>query len=377
MNYATMDTYPTVPAVQAPVRSDLFPTVNSVPHNIRPPPSLPPSSGSVARADPPRPPKPQTAFEDRHFLRGDVDESCRVLANLFTACMLCMFNSPFVVGLKLSLDPDVHYFFGRPFHLFVGPLIWLLPLLILGQWVVNIMMIRSRVKYRIAFLVMPILAAALVIGLGSAYYLHSKYLYWQLQSNDCSNSYLGLVAKRDLQDASDAAAALYQQCLQRVRREEDVVDGRGGREEWIRFQLRYPTLPACEEFISAERSQRYVEPWTGHPIKAGFRSGIRAGKNAVDYHDAWAYLASLELNHACTGFCTAGTVMWTGYERSGRTGGACARHVAMKFLVVKRDGKILMVTGFLVVVLSVFLFIWATPFLKRLGYTASLAGAGI
>eukprot|EP00929_Paragymnodinium_shiwhaense_P112477 TRINITY_DN80733_c0_g1_i1.p1 TRINITY_DN80733_c0_g1~~TRINITY_DN80733_c0_g1_i1.p1 ORF type:complete len:386 (+),score=70.15 TRINITY_DN80733_c0_g1_i1:65-1222(+) len=81
------------------------------------------------------------------------------------------------------------------------------------------------------------------------------------------------------------------------------------------------------------------------------------------------YLASLEANYNCAGFCKSGEMLWNPAPDSTPKGeGACAPYVGLKFLTILRQARLLFVIAGITGAVALIGLTAADPLLNRLGY---------
>jgi len=159
-------------------------------------------------------------------------------------------------------------------------------------------------------------------------------------SSECSGRVLE--RKAELQQAYEQALGVYHICVERTKQE--LVP---------QATFRIMTLPMCKEwFLNANGTN----PSTIIPQNGYSKERVR------DFH----YLASVEKNHVCGGFCQAGPSLWTGF--GDREGSVCAPIVAAKFMTIKRRADMIFWTSLINLLILIISYVYARPLLERLGY---------
>merc|ERR1712216_740458 len=105
-----------------------------------------------------------------------------------------------------------------------------------------------------------------------------------------------------------------------------------------------------------------IEAWKGYPLRHHLKKAPHA------YSSEWKYLASVERNQLCGGFCEPGPMLWTSIEETGRQGGKCAPYVAIKMLVIAHEGGVVMMMGFIILVIAFLLYFALGRWMKRIGF---------
>mmetsp|Transcript_50746 Transcript_50746/g.134083 ORF Transcript_50746/g.134083 Transcript_50746/m.134083 type:complete len:325 (-) Transcript_50746:42-1016(-) len=253
-------------------------------------------------------------------------------AYMFTVAVLCLYSGPVVLALQLGLDPDVAYWIGR-----YGQIAGLIPiyilmmhLVILGQFAGE----EKRCKKSI-FAWTAVLPAVLLAVSGGLYMTSGRYWAGTLISEECSATYGA--QKAELQKAYSEALGMYQDCRQ------NMVAANGGMEPRWR-----PTLQSCAEWARLAPADE-GEAW--RPYSARSSEAVRS------FRKEFEYLASVEANHVCGGFCQPGPMLWNDYDVIGKQGTRCSPMVGNKFQIIARQGLQLLVislTG-----ISCFFFLWS------------------
>lgn len=301
-------------------------------------------------------PNYQSAIEEgrppaKHPAVADID--CRSVAYLTTVCLFCVYAAPTVVSAQLGSDPDVAFWIGS-----FGNLALFIPVWLLGMYYVQLWQLARGRHHRVLLILTGTVPAVMLMIIGGSYMGRSKFLYGQLKADDCSGRG-GLAEKPLLQDAYDQARGLYDECLLKLY----VTNGN-------QTLPRRPTLQSCEEWFGEE--------WYGAAPNAS--SNDFAAWRGYHYHDIggqpitkrrrreFNYLASVEANHACGGFCKVGLPLWTEYDVVGRQGTMCAPIVGLKFLVAQHQGEVVFGLASILLALNFIVYIAMRQFLERLGY---------
>eukprot|EP00928_Gymnodinium_smaydae_P090683 TRINITY_DN74442_c0_g1_i1.p1 TRINITY_DN74442_c0_g1~~TRINITY_DN74442_c0_g1_i1.p1 ORF type:complete len:302 (-),score=36.69 TRINITY_DN74442_c0_g1_i1:32-877(-) len=217
-------------------------------------------------------------------------------ARAFTVACFLVYAGPCVIAFQLGSDPDVAYWIDRS-ALFVAAL---LPLLFVGQHFLHVLQVRagqSRMPLLLAASVLPALALSISAG---HYGFEANNLQGMLMSDMCLASHLP--AKRRLQMAYMDGYGLHLKCLQRY-----------GLDPNTQLLTRYPLLQNCKEWADY------------HDTHVGT-------EKLADLH----YLATVEANHVCGGFCQPGPMLWTPMRKFHQQDNACASDVGLKFRTVER-----------------------------------------
>lgn len=251
----------------------------------------------------------------------------RTAALLVTVIILSIYAGPAVISVQLGADPDAGFWIGK-----FGLLALMLPLFFLFMYSLDIFLShRGRQSSKILLITM-LCPAILFVVIGGAYMGSSAYLYGQLKSMDCSAE-SGLDKKPLLQEAYDDARSLYDECLQILY----VANGNTS-------LTRRPTLQSCEEWVG-KAGPDFIEPWKGY----GIHNLGRRHRWSKEFY----YLANVEANHICGGFCFKGPPLWNNFDYDDlRVSGACAQFVAMKFLVIEHEGEVVFWVGIVAAIFS-------------------------
>lgn len=202
-------------------------------------------------------------FEKRHQL----------FPSLMTLAFFALFGYPIVAGVSLALDPTVAYFIGR-----WGFMVLAIPFLIFIGHAAHEKYQRPRFWAVMGSTVLP---ALIVIAVAYAHVLPLGHLNAVLVSQDCTSYPL----KFKLQNAYEAAAALFGQCATRVA---------GATNSTPTSAAMLLDVTDCVEYRVSQLHQVYDEQW--------------------------ALLGKLEQAQGCSGFCIPGQIgLWSRQPSAGDT----------------------------------------------------------
>lgn len=279
----------------------------------------------------------------------------RFLQMAFTVGMGLAFAPTVILCLKLAYDGDVAFWIGE-----WGYLAFLVPLIIGLQHGLHAWMLSEPGRLRrYIFLWAPVICSIIFMVVGGIYYSLGRYYHGQLRADECSESGTD-TAKFWLQDAYNQAHEVYDQCHQRLSQESNG------------FSLgRQPSLQVCKEWhdfldnakMNGQRS------WVPYPM--GGRKVLRA-LSQQNYVTEWKYLAWMEVEHTCGGFCTTGPSLFTSYDLMGRQGGKCAPFVGFKFIGVYQQAFMVFLIGLAIFVLTIVFYMASIPVLSSLGYKGNM-----
>mmetsp|Transcript_61720 Transcript_61720/g.133724 ORF Transcript_61720/g.133724 Transcript_61720/m.133724 type:complete len:299 (+) Transcript_61720:107-1003(+) len=262
-------------------------------------------------------------------------------ASIFSFVLFLAHAAPTVLAVQLGADPDAAFWIGR-----FGLLGLFFPFFFLLQHRLHVWQLSHGRQNLASILVTIIVPSTFFCIAGGAYMSSGRYLYGQLKAEDCTGAG-GLRQKLLLQEAYDQASKIYEQCLERVTRENGNAE------------LPYrPTLQSCTEWGKwlGEGADDEWKPWRGQSYKE-----TRLSRE-------FAYLASAEMNHICSGFCNSGKPLWTSLEDTGREGSKCGPIIALKFLAITEQGSVLCFASFVALAVTLAIFLLVRPTLDRLGY---------
>lgn len=293
----------------------------------------------------------------------------RIVASGFTMAIFVAFSAPAIVCWHLGNDPDVQYWIGR--H---GELVVLVPLFLIAVYVAHLNLLRKAERPSKRIFLIPILVLGVFFAyLGGTFLIRSLTLSSALQANDCGGQ---LPEKHELQKAYSLAHLAWNTCVERMAQEN------GGAP--LTFS---PVLQSCPEWElmtapaagnstdlrgAASKADAEKVPWEAYPLKGSRRTGVEAPADPLAPNPAtverWQYLASVEVNYACGGFCDKSQPLWTHFDQVGRLGGQCANFVGHKFLVVQHHGYVILGTNLAAVLLTGYLLHASRTELDALGY---------
>lgn len=274
------------------------------------------------------------------------------LAYIFTLSMFVIFSAPTIISIQLGLDEDVAFWIGR-----WGLCALFVPVFLLGQHFYHMWMLAEvNRRRRYIFIIVPIIPAVMFMVIGGIYMSFARNLYGQLKSSDCSEDG-ALPAKFRMQQAYEIANAAHDKCLARLQEENMGVPLR-----------RHPVLQSCPEWqeLLGEKESTVV-PWKGYQHTPGTLRQANPSNN-----HRWKYLARVELNHVCGGFCKSGPAAFVSYDKLGRFGGTCAQFIAFRFLSVMHWGIVVLAIGAVVILLTIPMYIFSRSFLTNMGYKSAI-----
>jgi len=273
------------------------------------------------------------------------------IAYMFTLTAFTILAAPTIISIQLGLDVDAAFWIGK-----WGLCALFVPVFLIGQHFYHLWMLNDRKRRRrYIFIIVPVLPAVLFMVIGGTYMSTSRHLYGQLKAEDCSAS-SPVPAKFWMQNAYDEAHAAYDQCLVRLQKENFGHPLR-----------RHPNLQSCTEWDALRENKKGVEPWKGYKVSPGT---LRQHNPSNEHR--WQYLADVEINHLCGGFCKAGPSLFVSYDLVGRRGGSCAQFVAFRFLSIMHWGIVVFSIGLLVLCLSIPTYIFSRSFLTNMGYKSAV-----
>lgn len=306
----------------------------------------------------------------------------RTLVYSYFFAIFCLFAPPTILCLQFGVDADVVFWIGR-----WSLLALLVPIFIFVMFIVHLLMIARGTPHKRIFLWTVAVPAVFFCVMGGIFMNRGNYLYGQLKSNDCSGGGF-LPEKMNLQTAYDEAQAIYGACVNRLYND--------NRRQSLPFR---PTLWGCEEWgswqtgqdgpsngrqvgdygsdMNSERSEedrsqtrrrRYT---SGDDSAVDFRAARQTPEAESDdgaVQRQMGYLASVESDHVCGGWCKPGPMLWTSYSEVGRAGGKCSSYVAQKFLIVSHQGTVILFVELLTVILAAVYYMQSSKTFSELGY---------
>mmetsp|Transcript_2537 Transcript_2537/g.7526 ORF Transcript_2537/g.7526 Transcript_2537/m.7526 type:complete len:318 (-) Transcript_2537:76-1029(-) len=290
---------------------------------------------------------------------SDDDAVIRAMNLGLTIFLFVVFMAPIIVAVQIAADFDAAFWIGR-----VGYLAALLPLVFFILHFLHLHEVRRQRRNPkfVWFIFAIVFPAVLLLVIGGYYMMSANWLYGQLKSDDCSGH--GYVPeKRGLQLAYNDASHIYDHCVTRlyIANHNQTLERR-------------PVLQNCREYSRAFGEVHYGElGYHGWKTWLGNRVGPerkRLRMEVVKWRRQWDYLAALEANHLCGGFCERGRMLWSNQDLIGRMHFSnCAPAVALKFLDIEFQGLLLICSQFVILGLTLpLLVIVAMPRMERLGY---------
>lgn len=292
-----------------------------------------------------------------------------------SVCMACVFAAPTIVAIRLGTDADAAFWIGR-----VGLLAWLIPVFLATMHMIHLLQLSRGAPRRSTVDLSGIVPAVILAVIGIFYSMEAAFLESHLRSDDCNaRSSQPLMEKPRLEAAYVLALKAYAAC-----QEEHFA--RNGH-EMLPASPR-PTLQQCWQWKTMDESLDLGEElvyWKGYvddqTVAEWFLGSLgfswitrnywadRPMQAHEYYWREWHYLAHLEANHFCGGFCEPGPSLFNDYDMSGRQGGKCAPLVGLKFGVIHYEGQLVLWTSVISLVLMLaVLKPLVTPYLKELGY---------
>lgn len=273
------------------------------------------------------------------------------IAYMFTTVCSIIFAAPTIISLQLGTDVDAAFWIGQ-----WGLLALAVPIFLVGQHFYHLWMLGARNRRRrYIFVIVPVVPSVLFMIIGGTYMSMGRHLYGQLGSSDCTSNG-PLAAKFWMQEAYEEAHAAYKQCLTRLQTENLGYPVR-----------RHPNLQSCDEWPQLLEGQKTLTPWKGYEVSPGT---LRAHQPSNSHR--WQYLANVEINHLCGGFCKEGPSLFASYDMTGRHGGACFQFVAFRFLSITHWGIVLFSIGLTVLVLAIPIYLSSRSMLNNVGYKSAL-----
>lgn len=191
----------------------------------------------------------------------------RMFTSAVTLCCFAIYSYPLVSAMYLGGQRNVQFWAGR-----YGQWSLLVPFIFLGGYAVQVQFAAPR---RVVVLVTALLPAVIFLLIGNSYHASSYHVADQLLSTDCTT----FTKKRELDRAWFMAHAFYIDCLKRL----SSHAGSAGQELHIEDAMKVYRIHHCEEYDEA-----YLQ-----------------------YEEEWSYLAYVEENHLCSGWCQIGPRLWS------------------------------------------------------------------
>eukprot|EP00927_Polykrikos_kofoidii_P071036 TRINITY_DN67373_c0_g1_i1.p1 TRINITY_DN67373_c0_g1~~TRINITY_DN67373_c0_g1_i1.p1 ORF type:complete len:320 (-),score=40.59 TRINITY_DN67373_c0_g1_i1:88-1047(-) len=233
---------------------------------------------------------------------------------------------PFQLSLQLGLDQDVNFWMGSAMFCVAVAL----PISLFVIHLVHVQLAMRGLR-RQEFLIVSvfILSTCLCVlsGVSSGW---ARTLEQQLMSQDCTKSN-GVVDKLLLQEAYVDALKTYDACVSRLFKENGQKP-----------LMRRPLLHMCQEYHGNGQNLSIAMKITNATSNM---QRLFAKREARVHSDRLSnYLAGVEQNHACGGFCHRGPRLWS---PPGLKDEACSRFVALKFKTVRGLLDRLLCTSFI------------------------------
>lgn len=304
----------------------------------------PSDASPAAYASTPLAPKKEEDFKRWHNVR-------HFIAYMFTLTAFTILAAPTMICIQLGSDVDAGFWIGK-----WGLVAFLVPVFLVGQHFYHLWMLAhpSR-RRRYIFLIVPVVPAVFFMIIGGTYMSFGRSLYGALKSEDCSSDG-PTPAKYWMQEAYEEAHDAYMVCLKRLQMENYGLPLR-----------RSPNLQSCQEWEVLLSNQQGVIPWKGYKVSRGT---LRQHNPSNNFR--WQYLADVEANHLCGGFCEKGRSLFVSYDASGRSGGACSQFVAFRFLSIAHWGLVVFVVGAVILLLSIPTYLFSRSFLTSMGYKSGV-----
>mmetsp|Transcript_41204 Transcript_41204/g.113662 ORF Transcript_41204/g.113662 Transcript_41204/m.113662 type:complete len:319 (+) Transcript_41204:153-1109(+) len=281
-------------------------------------------------------------------------------AYAFTFSLISAFCAPFVLSTQLGADPDVAFWIGRGAFFAL-----LLPPFFVAQHVVHMALLRRGRPKKMLLMASFLLPAVGLCVVGGTHMSKARYLHVQLTSEDCSGAG-GLVEKSMLEVAFGHAQEVYDHCSKRLVKENDGVQLQQRMvlqacEEWTHNKGFLDTMKNAAQNKTNDDKRRNS---LGSPAKG---SDLRPFRPGSDY--LYSYLANVEMNHHCGGFCTPGPMLWFDSNAAVRPLDTCAPLVGLKFSTVERQCELLFWTSAAAGIFGIFGIAVSKPMLDQLGYS--------
>lgn len=289
---------------------------------------------------------------------------------------LCVYAAPTIVAIRLGTDPDAAFWIGR-----IGLVACLVPVFLAFMHVVHLAELARGRPRRSTLSITTIFPGVVLAVIGIVYSSESAFLQSHLLSDDCiARSSQPLSEKPRLQAAYVLGLRAYAACQERHFERND-------RETLPRSP--HPTLQQCTQWRTADESLTLGEDvvtWKGYvdeqTVAEWFLGSLgfallsqnywadRPHRTHTVYWREWDYLAQVEANHVCGGFCEPGPSLFVDYDMSGRQGGKCAPLVGLKFGVVRYQAQLVLWTSVISLILIIAVLTpLVKPHLKELGYS--------
>lgn len=298
-------------------------------------------------------------------------EQRKLLAHIVTLVTLSLVAAPVVLGWQLGRDPDVRFWIGRDW--FLGSVF--VTLFIVVMHFLHLVHLLAGGRSRIFMVIAAPVSFLLLCIVGLFFMRGASDLTVEHFSEECPHPALPDEA-RSLQGAYDEAHTILRTCEQRLRQ----VHGRG-----FVSQHRVLTLQMCKEWamhlgVEADITHMFRGSpgwgeWTGglkRLLPLAWWEGDEEKRSKRDeklWGEAeWRYLAAIETNHACSGFCAGGRQLWNKPVFPREEEQRCAPVVALKLRRVALQGGMMFLTALAGLIVFVAMYLSAGSVFSRAGY---------
>lgn len=251
-------------------------------------------------------------FEDSQFHEVRVP-----IATMTTFALFLLFAPATICSIHLGMDPDVRYWCG-----WFGMCAWVIPFLLIVQHIIHA---RIHEPKRMLVIVSVLLPSVFFSAVGGVYMHELNLAATRLYDGDCNT----FQEKSALQSEYQAALELYDKCTARLEK-----DGSGPE----------PTIETCNEYQEVE------------------------SRADTDDLRRWQYLARVEPQYMCAGFCTGGKSLWT---RNPNYLPPCARFMALKLYYQASLASCCLWYSVGIIVLYFPAHMLMAPFFRTMGYSHS------
>lgn len=235
-----------------------------------------------------------TGLVDHNLLSSIFEKRHGLFAPLYSLACFAIFSSPIITGIRLAVDPSVHFW--------IGYLPWfslLVPLLLIVCHIYHSWEGRPRFAAVVFSSVVPSL---IIIIVAFTVYAPVSNITARLESTDCST----FMTKVELNQAYLAAQQVWTSCLSRVSTSAGMTT------DETRNAI---NVDDCTEY----RNSTYKS-----------------------YQKDWSYLKHLESYQACAGWCEpAATPLWT---KSTFVAGTCTKTASLALRAAVSSSSLRMLT---------------------------------